>query len=160
LTPALKQGDLVEVHGWVMLNKIEPGIYKIKTVEDRNGLPAYTFARPGGRKGIITHYAGSVDGWLGAADSPNLNKIVRVDGYRRPPRRLCAGDPCPTAGCDQRLRIASPSGGYLQCRNDHLHATRIKCDVPGCRRLATSFQCYVGRGRRATCAEHDSWPFF
>ena len=160
MTPALKQGDLVEVHGWVMLNKIDPGIYRIKAVGDLNGLPMYTFARPGGRKGIISHYASFVDGWLGAADSPNLNKIVRVDSYRKPPRRLGAGDLCPTAGCDQRLRIAAPSGGYLECSRGHLHATRMPCDVPGCRRLATSFALYAGRGRRSTCAEHDSWPFF
>jgi hypothetical protein len=73
--------------------------------------------------------------------------------------RLVAGDPCPTEGCGERLEIASPSGGFVECARKHVHAVRMTCQEPGCRRLATSFTNKVGRGRKATCADHDSWPF-
>jgi hypothetical protein len=73
--------------------------------------------------------------------------------------RLVAGDPCPIEGCGERLEIAAPSGAYIECKNRHLHAVRVRCQEPGCRRIATSFVSRSGKVRRATCADHDSWPY-
>jgi len=158
--PALKQGDVVEVFGWVMLSKIEAGRYRIKRVEVHHGLLTYAFAKPNGSKVIINHYCDSVDPWLRTSrDDPDLNKIVRVVMKSQGQRLLAAGDLCPTPDCGHVLMIASPSGGYLECPSGHVHATRIRCQSSGCRRLATSFQFYVGSGHKATCADHDGWPF-
>jgi hypothetical protein len=72
---------------------------------------------------------------------------------------LRVGDRCPTDGCGRQLAAATPSGGYLECSAGHAHATRMPCQEPNCRRLATSFQWRSGVGRSAFCAEHDPWPF-
>lgn len=78
---------------------------------------------------------------------------------KRRPARLVAGDLCPTDGCGLRLSSSSPSGAYLRCRNDHVHAVRRTCQRTGCRRLATSFQVTREGRRYAYCADHDPWPF-
>lgn len=75
----LKEGDLVEVHGFVMLAKIEPGRYRIKRVGlTSNGIPYYDFCRPRGHKTIVRHAINSVDPFLRQADDPDLNKMVKV----------------------------------------------------------------------------------
>jgi hypothetical protein len=158
--PTLKQDNIIEIQGWVMLNRLGPGHYRIRDVVKLNGIPMYTFARPRGRRGIISHYCDFVDPWVQPAGSPHLNKIIIVDGPLKRPRYLRSGDPCPTPRCGRRLALASPSGAYLECSEEHVHGTRIRCQEPGCRRLATSFQVHITHGRRATCAEHDTWPLY
>jgi hypothetical protein len=83
MTPALRQGEIIEVYGFVMLAKLEPGRYRIKRVGSIYGISTYTFARPKGIKAVIVHYSANVDPWLRANDDPDLNKIVRV-GPARP----------------------------------------------------------------------------
>jgi len=80
--PALQQGDMIQVFGWVMLNKLDEGRYRVKRVGAIHGQLTYTFARPKGRIGIITHYASNVDPWLRDTADPDLNKIVKVNQAR------------------------------------------------------------------------------
>lgn len=75
----LNQGDIIEVFGWVMLKGIATGKYKILKVRQVNGQDVYDFARPHGRKPLISHYAKDVDPWL--RDSyyhPDINRIVKL----------------------------------------------------------------------------------
>lgn len=75
----LKVGDVIEVQGWVMLEKME-GRLKVAKVYNHPGVgPAYTFTKPRGRKRIVSHSAYSVDSWVNPAEHPNLNKIVKID---------------------------------------------------------------------------------
>jgi hypothetical protein len=158
MKPALVQGEVVEIHGWVMLAKLPAGRYRVKSVGTINGILAYAFARPQGTKVIVVHACDNVDPWLrDSRDDPDINKIIRITNYKS--RLLRAGDICPSPGCGHILLVASPSGGYLECPSGHVHAARVRCQSPGCRRIATSFQHYTGFGRKATCEEHDSWPF-
>lgn len=69
----LKENDIIEVFGWVMLAKLEPGKYRIKKIYEYNGKKAYSFSSPKGRKTIVNHYADSVDTWVGKSE--NLNRI-------------------------------------------------------------------------------------
>jgi hypothetical protein len=92
---------------------------------------------------------------------------VRIEGWKAEvlttapaPRRLQEFDPCPTDGCGRELHFASPSGAYLNCTEGHVHATRTRCQEPGCRRLATSFLSSQGGSRKAFCTDHDTWPHF
>lgn len=75
--PQLATGDLIEVHGWVMLRKVEPGRYRV-TVGDYHGTPIYSFTKPRGRKVIISHYCDDVDCWLRDKPTTDHNKISRV----------------------------------------------------------------------------------
>ena len=70
----LQAGDVVRVFGWCMLNKLEPGLYRVSKVKDG----VYSFAKPKGSKVLIRHYAKNVDGWLRPADCSDLNKIVKI----------------------------------------------------------------------------------
>ncbi len=56
----LQVGDVIEVFGWVMLNRVEPGFYKISKISDHYGKAAYSFTKPKGRKVIVRHYADSL----------------------------------------------------------------------------------------------------
>jgi len=71
-------GIQVEVHGWVMLNKVEPGRYRMVLEKGRGNMSIFWFYRPRGRKSIIGHYADNVACWMKPADHPNLNKIVVI----------------------------------------------------------------------------------
>ena len=167
----LPRGDLIEVHGWVMLNKLDSGFrYRVKDVGTVNGIPTYSFTRPMGTKVLVVHYAANVDVWLRPEGDPDKNKIycisTPVKEVVKPetkPRKqlpmLKAGDACPIEGCGLPLIVASISGSYLECDRGHVHQTRGRCQVKGCRKLATSFTYHKGKGHNMTCADHDSWPF-
>lgn len=71
-TPKLEVGDVVCVHGWVMLKGLEDGeCYRVL----RRDAQSYTFARPRGKKPIVRHYITSVDRWLRPAGHGDLNRI-------------------------------------------------------------------------------------
>ncbi len=69
-------GIYVEVHGFVMLKKVEPGRYRMLLGKGPGSMEIFWFYRPRGRKCIIGHYADDVLGMVKPADHPNLNKIV------------------------------------------------------------------------------------
>lgn len=73
----LKLGDVILIHGWVMLAGLEDGCaYRVIKTEPYRGEPTYTFKRVGGRK-LVRHYAcGSrgVDLWIDEG-SPDTNWI-------------------------------------------------------------------------------------
>jgi hypothetical protein len=75
---SLKVGDIIEVHGWCMLAKLEPGKYRVSKVGNLYGKTTYSFTKPKGKKHIVTHYATDVCVWIEKADHPDLNKIVIV----------------------------------------------------------------------------------
>jgi hypothetical protein len=75
----LKENDVILVHGWVMLQKVEGGTkYRVSKIDSRYGHATYTFARPRGSKAIITHYAENVDPWIRDSNHPDLNRIEIV----------------------------------------------------------------------------------
>jgi hypothetical protein len=71
----LKAGNVIEVFGWVMLEGVPAGKYKILSVGEFYGRETYTFARPRGKKPLIRHYASSVDAWVRPAGHEDLNRI-------------------------------------------------------------------------------------
>lgn len=83
----LKKGDIVEVHGWVMLEKLEAGKYRVKATGTQSGIDYYDFAKPRGSKTIVRHAITNVDPWVRDASNPDLNKIVL----------LTSGAACPTS---------------------------------------------------------------
>lgn len=77
--PKLKVGDIIEVFGWCMLNKLDAGKYRVSVVSDKHSNQfIYSFTKPKGRKVIIRHYVSDVDPWLRDANHPDLNKIVKT----------------------------------------------------------------------------------
>ena len=69
-------GTIIRVHGWIMLQKVPAGTYRIET-GTYNGRKTYTFFRPRGRKPIVQHYSDSVDCWTrGRPDDLNRIEIV------------------------------------------------------------------------------------
>ena len=72
----LLKDDIIEVHGWVMLDKIESGRYKIAGITEVHRQKLYSFCKPRGKKVIIRHYVSNVDPWVRDSDDPDLNKIV------------------------------------------------------------------------------------
>ena len=77
--PKLAVGDVIEVHGWVMLAKLDPGQYRIKAITKHGKYPCYDFMKPKGRNVVVRHYAHKVDGWIDTnGTNPDLNKITIV----------------------------------------------------------------------------------
>lgn len=74
----LQVGDIVEVQGFVMLAKLEPGRYRIKATGTWQGIPYYDFAKPKGKKTVVRHSVASVDFGLSDAENPDLNKMFKV----------------------------------------------------------------------------------
>jgi len=72
----LKVGDIITVHGWVMLNKLDSGKYKVKSISKSNGIDVYDFTKPKGNKIIIRHFVDNVDLWVSDTSNPDLNKIT------------------------------------------------------------------------------------
>lgn len=72
----LKENDLVDVVGWVMLQKLEQGQYRILKISETNCQLVYSFSRPRGKKCLVRHYVKSIDLWVKPPNSPDLNKIV------------------------------------------------------------------------------------
>lgn len=57
----LNPGDCIRVHGWVMLAGLDAGDYRVASVSDYHGKPAYSFTKPRGHKTVVRHYAANVD---------------------------------------------------------------------------------------------------
>lgn len=72
----LNEGDLISVHGWPMLNKLEQRLYRVAKISQMYGKQIYDFALPKGKKIIVRHYANNVDNWIKNENDPDLNKIV------------------------------------------------------------------------------------
>lgn len=69
----LKIGDVILVHGWVMLKKLEDGqLYRVQSTPDHFGFATYQFTKPKGKKVVIRHYAHDVDAWI----TNNSNRIT------------------------------------------------------------------------------------
>ena len=75
----LKEGDIIVVHGWVMLNKLDEGSYRVAKISNQHGQQIYDFSRPNGKKIIIRHYADNVDPWVKDQSNPDINKIVKQE---------------------------------------------------------------------------------
>ena len=80
----LKQGDLIQVHGFVMLAKLPEGQYRVKDTKPYGSLEAYTFCRPNGNKTIVRHAADSVDAWIREPNHPDLNRIEILTPAEQP----------------------------------------------------------------------------
>lgn len=79
----LQVGDIIEVFGWPMLNKLDAGRYRVSAVSDLySNQIIYSFTKPKGKKVIIRHYASSVDPWIRDANHTDLNKIVIVNTHK------------------------------------------------------------------------------
>lgn len=77
--PKLKVGDVLEVHGWVMLEKLEDGgFYKVQKIRKRHGKTVYYFCKPKGFKTVVGHYAHSVDSSIRDEGHGDLNKITLI----------------------------------------------------------------------------------
>ena len=162
----LHKDDIIEVFGWVMLEKLNPGRYRIKNVGTINGFPTYAFARPKGTKTISTHYCASVDPWLRVSvTDPDINKIVCINcplpslspakPVFRPPDYLQPGTACPIDACGQPLATALDGRyTYLRCPAGHNHFIRTKCYVTGCREVATRSDLIPGHGYVLVCGDH------
>ena len=74
----LKIGDKIRVDGFVMLKKLDTGVFRVASVKKVNNLWAYYFAKGRGKKVVIGHYADSVDQWIVGDGNPDLNKIVKL----------------------------------------------------------------------------------
>jgi hypothetical protein len=74
----LQTGDLIQVHGWVMLQKVAAGMYRVKKIGSVHGVEFYDFSKPKGKKTIVRHAVNNVDPWLKDQNNSDLNKIVLV----------------------------------------------------------------------------------
>lgn len=69
----LKTGDIIRVHGFVMLAKLEDGQnYRVQSTPTFYGEPTYQFTKARGKKFIARHLASSVDMCISDKD---LNRI-------------------------------------------------------------------------------------
>jgi len=73
IEPKLKPGDTIQVHGWVMLNKMDEGKYRIVKISHHYDIPTYVYAKLKGKK-TWSHYVSNVDPWIQDNNS-NLNRI-------------------------------------------------------------------------------------
>jgi hypothetical protein len=68
----LKEGDIIEVHGWVMLKGLTAGKWKVKEVKLYGGTMAYYFTKLRGKK-VLGFYWHQIDGCI--RDTEDLNRI-------------------------------------------------------------------------------------
>lgn len=71
-------GVLVKVYGQVMLNKVEPGRYRILLTKGKGSMSVFWFFRPSGTKPLFGHYADDVAAWVRPANSRVPNRIVAI----------------------------------------------------------------------------------
>jgi hypothetical protein len=74
----LNIGDIFEVFGWIMLEKMEERRYRVAKFKFKYGKWYYGLTYPNGTKIIIYHLVEDIDVWIGAPDNPDYNKIVKV----------------------------------------------------------------------------------
>lgn len=67
----LKVGDVIDVHGFVMLKGIE-GSLKVLKIDDIS----YYFTRPKGKKVVARHYFSDIDRWVDTNIS-DINYITK-----------------------------------------------------------------------------------
>ena len=73
----LKIGDVILVHGFVMLKGLEDGQkYRVQSTPNHYGNPTYQFTKPKGKKFICRHDASNVDMMM---DERNLNRIEVIN---------------------------------------------------------------------------------
>lgn len=69
----LNVGDTIQVHGWVMLNKLnDGGKFKVAKITKQGFSNIYWFTRTRGKKMIIGHRAASIDS---AIHNNGMNRI-------------------------------------------------------------------------------------
>jgi hypothetical protein len=73
----LKVNDVIEINGFVMLNKME-GRLKVALIEkDKIGRDvAYWFSKPKGKKHIVGHTIPDIDMWVENGSEINNIKII------------------------------------------------------------------------------------
>lgn len=77
----LKVGDIIQVHGYVMLAKLEgENRYRVAKISEYGGAPTYAFSLPRGNKIIVRHYASSVDARI--SNREDENRITIVDNTK------------------------------------------------------------------------------
>lgn len=87
--PKLAVDDIIEVHGWPMLAKLDPGQYRVSAVGKYGQSNCYSFTKPKGTKVIVRHYAHKVDGWIDTnGTNPDLNKITIVKEAKNAPKEM------------------------------------------------------------------------
>ena len=72
----LREGSIIEVRGFVMLQNLNEGKYKVNSVKKIYGCMAYSFVKPFGKRVIVNHVADNVDCWVKSSSDEDLNKIV------------------------------------------------------------------------------------
>jgi hypothetical protein len=76
--PLLAVGDKIRVHGFVMLQWIDPGDYRVVNIGNHYGSPTVTVVR---KRGSVrrTHYLGGVEAWMRPGNQTNdLNWIEKL----------------------------------------------------------------------------------
>ena len=73
----LKVGDIIDVHGYVMLDKLDEGSYRVKSISSYYHRQCYDFTKPRGKKVIVRHLVDNVDLSIKDKNNPDLNKIVK-----------------------------------------------------------------------------------
>ena len=68
----LKQGQIIQVKGWIMLKGLDEGIYKVLNQDQYS----YTFAKHKGKKAICRHYKKDVDGRINLNDQESNCIII------------------------------------------------------------------------------------
>ena len=62
----LQVGDVIEIHGWVMLAELNDGQkYKVASIEKIGHINAYVFTKARGKKVVVIHNTHSVDAMIG-----------------------------------------------------------------------------------------------
>ena len=74
----LKVGDIIEVHGWCMMEKMDEGQYRVSKIGNYSGISTYSFTKPKGKKVVVTHSCKNVDLWVSDKYNNDLNKITIV----------------------------------------------------------------------------------
>ena len=80
----LQLGDLIKIHGWVMLSKLEPGIYEVVGIELQNGFHVYGFKEMRRVRGLLKQGKKKLRFWVKDIDpwihQPNgdLNFIEKL----------------------------------------------------------------------------------
>lgn len=71
----LEVGNIIEVHGWVMLKNLEGGNkYKVTRVDKVHGRNAYFFSKARGKKEVVGHYINNVDMMI----NPSNNNRIEI----------------------------------------------------------------------------------
>lgn len=77
---ALNVGNIIKVHGFVMMKGFEDGKkYKVLRISNRFGKPVYWFSKPKGKKELFGHYAHEVDGMINPRNNNRIELILDDD---------------------------------------------------------------------------------